>query len=233
VGGYALFRTHLVLRLVAAFALALAVGLTSPRADCADARGAKANAPERATAAISSNDSSLRGFDALATAGWGASTATIRHLELAPYGASFGVELGYTWPLGLRVGAYFSDSLGHGVTQPRDALIGRDYAFTADSSSIHGGLSVGWAVPLYALVLRYNLSFGVTAMHWDFHDVPARLAHFGDAKNPSVGAHFAPGLALLWPYRWFEGGVGFDYLVQASGTLPSGFVGKVLIGVRL
>jgi hypothetical protein len=167
----------------------------------------------------------------LATAGWGVSTGRLLNLELAPYGASFGVDLGYTWPGGFRLGAYFSNSLGSGVRQHRDPRIGREYDFTADSSCLNGGLSLGWDVPLYSLVLRYSLSFGVTAMHWEFQDVPGGAERF-DANNPNVGVHVAPGVALLWPYRWFEAGVGFDYLAQVKDTIPNGIVGKLLVGVR-
>ena len=86
---------------------------------------------------------------------------------------------------------------------------------------------------LYALILRYKLGIGVTAMRWDFEGIRASSVSFEDTSSPSVGPHFAPGVALLWPHRWFEVGVGFDYLAQAEdGAIPSGFVGKLLIGVR-
>lgn len=167
----------------------------------------------------------------LATAGWGTSTGTLLNLELAPYGASFGVDLGYTWAVGFRLGAHLTNSLGQGVRQHRDPRIGREYDFTANASSVSGGLSIGWDVPLYSFVLRYSLSLGVTSMHWDFQEVPENAVRF-DANNPSVGFHVGPGVALLWPYRWFEAGVGFDYLAQIKDTIPSGVVGKLLIGVR-
>ena len=38
---------------------------------------------------------------------------------------------------------------------------------------------------------------------------------------------------LLVPFGKLEAGVGFDYFVQANGTIPDGFLGKVLVGVKL
>lgn len=169
-----------------------------------------------------------------ASAGWGASTATIGDLELAPYGATFGIDVGYTWPVGFRLGAHFDTALGHGVVQHRDPRIGREFDFTADTSSLNSGFSIGWDLPLYSLfLLRYTLRLGVTAMDWDFGAGRPMAAYFDDASKPAWSLHIAPGVAVLWPYRWFEAGIGFDYLAQAEATgIPSGFMGKVLIGVR-
>jgi hypothetical protein len=177
--------------------------------------------------------SSLRGFDALATAGWGAHTGNILDLELAPYGASFGVDLGYSWSSGFRLGGYFFQSLGRGVLQPRESRMGRPYELNVDASSSNGGLSLGWGVPLYGLVLRYTLSLGVTAMRWSLSGDSTNPSSFSKESNPSLGFHFAPGVALLWPYRRFEGGIGFEYLAQIKDTIPSGVFGTLLLGVKL
>src|SRR6185369_10610129 len=69
----------------------------------------------------------IQGFDVLASAGWGASTAPIGDLELAPYGASFGDDVGYTWPVGFRLAAHFDASLGRRVLEERDVRRGRDF----------------------------------------------------------------------------------------------------------
>jgi hypothetical protein len=181
-------------------------------------------APPRAT---------VGGLSLLAMAGYGATTNAVRGLDLAPYGAAFGVDAGFTFRFGLRLGAYVNYSLGKSVVQHEDPLIRRSWEFDADTSSLNAGLSVGYDVPLYLLVLRYDLSFGVTSMQWDFGDVDPSDVRYGDAKNPNVGFHFAPGLALLWPHGPFEAGVGFNYFVQTNYTIPSGFLGKLLVGVKL
>lgn len=172
-------------------------------------------------------------FELLATAGYGTHTGDVVNLELAPYGASFGIDLGYNWASGFRLGGYFFRSLGHRVVQRREPRFGNEYDFTADSSSFSGGLSLGWGVPLYGLILRYKLSLGVTAMQWDFHGGYSAVADLDNDSSPTSGFHFAPGAALLWPYGHFEAGVGFEYLAQIKDTIPSGFIGTLLIGVRL
>ena len=95
------------------------------------------------------------------------------------------------------------------------------------------GLELGYDIPLYVLILRHSVGLGVTSMKWDFGGVDPRRLRFDDVSNPNVGFHVAPGAALLWPHGLFEGGVGFDYLIQIKDALPSGFVGKLLVGVKL
>jgi len=196
---------------------------------------AASSASESATTNTKPQDTgpSLRGFDALATVGFGAHTGNIANLELAPYGATFGIDLGYSWRSGFRIGGYFFKSLGRSVAQHRDPFVGREYDFTAEASSINGGLSLGWGVPLYFFVLRYKLSLGVTAMHWEFQDDPVVRPAYDESNSPTLGMHVAPGVALLWPHGVFEGGVGFDYLAQIKDTIPSGFIGTLFLGVRL
>ena len=213
------------------FACALTLGGRVARAEPA-APQVVATQPANSAVPVNRATASVRGFDVLVSAGWGTSTTKVVNVELAPYGASFGVDLGYTWSFGFRLGGYFSNSVGRSVFQHRDPLLGREYDFTADTSSLSGGVSIGWDVPFYSLLLRYTLGFGVSAMHWDFHDAPP-IGAFYNLSNPNLGVHFAPGIALLWPHGLFEGGAGFDYLVQAQDTIPSGFLGKLLIGVRL
>ena len=189
-------------------------------------------APVSASDAAAPNPS-VAGFSLLAVAGYGASTSDARGMKLSPYGATFGLDAGFTFGFGLRLGSYFSYSLGKAEQNHRDQLVRDGFDFTADTSSLNVGLAVGYDVPLYLLVLRYNLSFGVTSMRWDFGGVDASDVRYGDAKDPNVGFHFAPGLMLLWPQGRFQAGVGFDYLIQTSGTIPSGFLGKLLVGVKL
>ena len=190
---------------------------------------------ESATTSAKARDTgpSLRGFDVLATAGYGAHTGKIVHLELAPYGGSFGIDLGYSWRSGFRLGGYVFKSLGRSVEQRRDPRIGREYDLTADASSINGGLSLGWGVPLYGFILRYELKLGVTSMQWDIQDASGLRGGYDESASPTLGMHVAPGVALLWPYGLFEGGVGFQYLAQIKDTIPSGFIGTLFLGVRL
>jgi len=209
--------------LLISLGLALA-GALGPRV----AHAESAAAPE-----ATHTEPALAGLTMLATAGYGASTASVRHMNLAPYGATFGLDAGFTFRFGLHLGAYGAFSLGKTTEEKRDPLIGRTIDFEADTSSLNAGLKVGWDVPLYFLVLRYGVGFGFTSMKWDFGGVDPGRVSYGDAQNPNLGFHFAPGAALLWPHGKFECGAGFDYFTQFSGTIPNGFVGKVLAGVKL
>lgn len=191
------------------------------------AAGASANTPAAGA------QGSLAGLSLLATGGWGTSTTSVRQLELAPYGTTFGVDAGYTFRVGFRVSGYFQYSLGRSQHQNNDPLIGRNFEFTADTSSMSGGISLGWDVPLSALVLRYGLGFGITSMKWDFGSTRPVDVRFGGYESPTVGFHFAPSLALLYEHGLFEGGVGFAYFAQANGVIPSGFLANMLCGVKL
>jgi len=192
-----------------------------------------APAPSSTSAPGASNAPKLAGLGVLLTGGYGASTSSVRGMTLAPYGATFGLDVGFTFRFGLRLGAYGSYSLGKTTNEHREPVIRQGFDFKADTSSVSGGLAIGWDVPVQCLVLRYGMSFGFTSMKWDFGGVDASDVRYGDAKNPNTGFQFAPGALLLWPAGKFEGGAGFDYIVQANGTIPSGFIGKLVAGVKL
>lgn len=154
-------------------------------------------------------------------------------MDLAPYGASLGLDAGFTFAFGLHVGAYFDHSFGHTTAQQRDPLIGREFDYDAETSALNAGVRVAFDVPLYTLVLRYKLGLGVTSMSWDFGDVEASDVLYGDVSQPNVGVHVAPGAALLWPLGTLVVGAGFDYLAQVNPSIPSAFLGQLLIGVKL
>lgn len=175
----------------------------------------------------------VAGFGVLLAGGYGASTTSVRGMSLAPYGATFGLDAGFTFRFGLRLGAYGNYSLGSTTNEHREPIVRQGFDFKADTSNLTAGLSVGWDVPMSCLVLRYSLGLGFTSMKWDFGGVDATDVRYGDAKNPSTGFQFAPGATVLWPHGKFQGGVGFDYVVQANGTIPSGFIGKLVAGVKL
>ena len=171
------------------------------------------------------------GVELLASVGWGSSTSDVLRLELSPYGGSFGLDVGYVWPSGFRLGAYFGQSLGRSVFQHYDPVVGDELDLTADTSSFNAGLSLAYDVPLYSFVLRYALGLGGTAMTWDFDPRTPDVARY--SESPRVGFHVAPGAVLFWTRDWFEAGVGFRYLVQADGAIPSGFLGELLVGGKL
>lgn len=177
----------------------------------------------------------LRGFDVLATGGYGASTADVRDLSIEPYAGGVGLDLGYTFRSGFRTGVYFAYGVGRSVEQRHDARRwGDDFDFSVDASSVNVGLSLGYDLPLSFLVLRYSLVFGTTLMSWDLGGLPPdSVVADADSNSPASGFMLAPGLALLWPHGKLRCGIGFDYLVQTNDGIPPGFLGKLLVGVHL
>jgi len=192
----------------------------------ASSAGSGAQQPPAAT--------SVAGFDLLVAAGYGQSTENPYGNELEPYGATFGIDAGYTWSFGLRLGAYLDYGLGRALTQERMPLIGRDNELKTDAWSLSTGLALGHDLSLRFLILRYSWSFGMTWLNWDF-DTSSRslIRGYPSMKGSSFGFHMAPGLAVLWPFGRFTCGVGFDYFIQVKDQIPLGILSKLLVGVKL
>ena len=176
----------------------------------------------------------LAGFELLASGGYGASTATVGNVELRPYGAIIGLDAGYVFPFGFRVGVGVGYGFGGTVSQHVEPNFGAPYDVVVETSSLNLTTSLGYDVPVYFLVLRYTLGLGATFMRYSVSGGSAESV-FGQipSQSPSGGFLAAPGLSLLWPHGALEYGLGFDYFVQANWAIPPGFLGKLLIGVKL
>lgn len=189
----------------------------------------------QASTAGKSRSSKRSGFEILAVGGYGQSTAKIRELEMQPYGAHVGLDLGFAFRSGFRLGWTAGYGFGRTVHQHHDGIAsGEDFDFDADTSSLNVAITLGYDVPLYKFLVRYGLGFGGTFMRWDFGGIPPESV-FDEivAESPASGFFVAPSLSLLWPHDVLVCGVGFEYLVQANGMIPPGFLGKVLVGVKL
>lgn len=174
------------------------------------------------------------GFELLASVAYGASTGRVAGLELEPYGATFGIEPGYIWGTGFRLGVYFDYGVGRAIEQHQQPRSGSGFNFTADTSSLITGLSLGYDLKLYFLVLRYTLDLGLSRMSWDLSGIPVgTLLGLTPEHGSDLGFHLAPGLSVLWPFGRFECGLGVEYLVQTADLIPAGILGKLLLGVRL
>jgi hypothetical protein len=144
-----------------------------------------------------------------------------------------GLDLGYRWSSGFRLGAHFGYGFGRSVTQRRTLLGGDEYDLTANASSFTGAVSFAYDVPLFFLMLRYSLDLGVISMWKDLGGIPLRsFFDEEDFDSPNWGFYAAPGAALIWHRGALEVGVGFDYLVQVNDAIPNGFVGKLITGVK-
>jgi hypothetical protein len=151
-----------------------------------------------------------------------------------PYAVGFGLETGYTWKSGPRLGVYCHYSLGRTESQVYTPRFGDPSDVENESSSLVAGLSLGYDLPLHFLVLRYTLGFGVSWMQWEFGKLPVLpVGEFTRDSGKELGFHVTPGLTLLWPIRVFEVGLGFDYVIQTADAIPPGILTKLMIGVEL
>jgi hypothetical protein len=173
----------------------------------------------------------LAGFELLATIGYGAATE-VQDFELRPYALTIGADLGFTWDMGLRLGAGLSYGFGRSTSETYEVR-GRELELTPDSQSFSGVVSIGYDLWLHFLILRYSLGLGATWMRWEFGDVEGTVDGYAAPDGSAVSFVFAPGLKLLWPFQALECGVGFDYWMQADADIPSGIVVQALVGTKL
>jgi len=173
-------------------------------------------------------------FELLASVAYGDATTAFRELRIEPYGPLFGAEFGYTWGFGLRLGAHVNYGLGRSVTQRYERGIGREITFTNEAQSLSSSASLGYDLPLYFLILRYSINWGITWMRRDFGALPYEsLGGYSPTRGTAAGFQLAPRVALLWPVGRFECGLGLHYVVQFSDGIPSGLLGELLLGTRL
>lgn len=226
-------RIVLGLSLVACFASVASAQAPAPAAAEQTATTQAAVVADK-PADASSSERRLQGFQLLAHVGYGRRTAPVFDIELEPYGATFGAEAGYTFGKGLRLAAYLDYGLGRSVSQTYEPLIRDEFELTTKASSLNTGLALGHDLWLHFLILRYSLSFGITWLSWDLGRVPrGSILDLATPTGSTVGFHLSPGLALLWPFELLECGIGLDYFVQTDDSIPSGYLAKLLMGVRL
>ena len=160
-------------------------------------RGARAESPRK-----------VEGFELLGMLGYG---AVVRESTHHPFGATVGVDFGYTWPVGLRIGTDVSYGFGRREEYTR-------WTGEVDSthySSLTFGVSVGYDVLLSSsLKLRAAGDAG-------------GLALFNRDEGDLDGGWFylGPRVALIWNYRAFEFGVQSKYLFTSPNCLQVGLIG--------
>jgi hypothetical protein len=211
--------------------LVLASGLALARPASAQPAPVPASPGGAPAEASVSSPPSLAGFEALASVGYGTVTE-LEQLELQPYGPAFGLDVGYTWNTGVRLGVELSYGLGRETSQTDERLL-REVELTSDGESFTGVLSISYDLWLRFLILRYSLGLGATWVSWKLTNVQGSFAGYVAPEGSKVSFVFAPGLTLLWPYGPFECGLGFDYFFQAEPLAPSGIVGQLLVGMKL
>ncbi|HKP57409.1 MAG TPA: hypothetical protein VJV78_11845, partial [Polyangiales bacterium] len=174
---------------------------------------------------------SRAGFEALAGVGYGLITE-VQRIQMQPYAASFGLDLGYTFEFGLHLGAKLSYGLGQQKEQTYESM-GRQRQMTIDSNAVSTFLSVGYDLWLHFLILRYSLGIGATFLNWELGNIQGSFEGYTAPTGSVTSFVLVPGLLLLWPIKAFEIGLGFDYFFQADVQTPSGIVTQLVLGVKL
>jgi len=141
----------------------------------------------------------VEGFEVLGALGYGVAVGDI---ELEPYGVMVGLELGYTLPFGLRIGA--DANYGFGGKTEQTLSTGR--VIVTDASSTTLGGSVGYDLLFSSFRLRGAVDSGVI-----IYDLEG-------ANTPGAAYYIGPRLALIWQYRAFELGLQSKYWATPDGT---------------
>jgi hypothetical protein len=152
------------------------------------ARDARAESPRK-----------VEGFEVLGTLGYG---VAVGDMELEPYGVMVGLELGYTLPFGLRIGA----DLNYGFGGRTEQTLSTGRVVVTDASSTTLGGSVGYDLLLSSFRLRGAVDSGLI------------FFNFEGAAEPGASWYIGPKVALIWQYRAFELGLQSKYWVTLDRT---------------
>lgn len=164
----------------------------------------------------------LDGFEALGTLGYGAPVGDLTwHYkdeirEFDPYGVMLGLDIGYTLPFGLRIGADATRGFG----RKREQTLSTGEAVVTHADSFAWGGSLGYDLLLSSFRLRGAADMGLV---------------FIDVENRPGGMwYLGPKVALLWQYRALELGLQTKYWVtSADGPGNNGvFQVQLMSGVR-
>jgi len=137
----------------------------------------------------------VEGYEVLGTLGYGVAVGDVsyRDNEFDPYGVMVGLDLGYTWSFGLRIGTDASYGFGRKSEQTRWT----GEVVTTDASSTTWGGSVGYDLLLSSFRLRGAAEAGLLLWY--------------EEGNAAPGFYFGPRVALIWQYRAFELGLQGKY----------------------
>lgn len=160
------------------------------------ARGARAESQRK-----------VAGFELVGTLGYG---VAVGNETFDPFGATVGLDFGYTFFFGLRIGTDASYAFGRRMKYTN----WRGETITTDSSSFTWGGSVGYDLLLSSFRLRGAADGGLLAYY--------------DEGSAAPGIYFGPKVALIWQYRAFELGLQIKYLV----TLPEAVQVGLMSGAR-
>lgn len=163
------------------------------------ARDARAESPRK-----------VEGFELVGSLGYTIASRdwTLNEQKIDPFGVLVGLDFGYTFPFGLRLG---TDAV-YGIGRTIESTNWKGEVSTTHSSSFTWGASVGYDVMLpSSFRLRGAADAGL-------------LVFFAEGEA-GVGVYVGPKVALIWQYHAFELGLQGRWLVLYPGALQVGLMG--------
>ena len=150
----------------------------------------------------------VEGFELLGTLGYGIAfrNLTWANQEFDPYGLTVGLDFGYTWPFGLRIGTDATYGFGRRIEQTRWT----GEAVTTHASSMTWGGSVGYDLLLSSFRLRGAADVGLLLLL--------------DEGSVAPWLYFGPKIALGWQYRGVELGLESRWMMW-TGAVQVGLMG--------
>ncbi len=162
----------------------------------------------------------VEGADVVGNVGYGVGSDNYSE-DADPLGFMLGVDAGYTFRLGLRLGVNYTHGFGRKVDGTR-TVAGIEYpVHTHHRSDMLGG-SVGYDLLLDPIRLRGSLDVGLI-----FFNGPDDVADLA-----GVTYLLAPGLAALWQLDPLELGAGVKYYGFLGEGGGLGFAGSLIAGAR-
>ena len=174
-------------------------------------------------AGASAAEPKVDGFDVVGNVGYGTATDnyTAAGLKGDPFGFMLGVDAGYTFRFGLRLGVIYTHGFGRDSEGTRTGMGGTESPMQTHHRSDMMGATVGYDWLLDPIRLRASLDGGVSFF--------IRTTDSGDLPT-GVTLLAAPGFAALWQLGPLELGPGLKCYFLSSGP---GFSGSLMAGARI
>lgn len=165
-------------------------------------------------AIASAAEPNVKGGDVLGTVGYG----TTNDKDDPPFGFMLGVDAGYTFRFGLRLGLDYTHGFGREIVETRNGVGGVQSQVRRYQSDFIGA-SVGYDWLINPIRLRASIDQGIMFVNADkVADVRA-FTYF-----------LAPGIAAFWQVGALEAGAGLKSYWLAGGGL--GVSGSLMAGAR-
>lgn len=151
----------------------------------------------------------VEGFELAGTLGYGVAVGlwTAGERKVDPYGVTPGLDFGYTWPFGFRIGTDASYGFGRRIENSD----WKGEVYTTHASSFTWGASFGYDFFLSSFTLRGAIDGG--------------LALYFDQGDASPSFYVGPKVAFIWQYRAFEFGFQAKYLWAVPSAIQVGLMG--------